>query len=307
MARLGESLGFSEMWLPEDYFFVGAIAGAGIALSVTERIPFGIGIASCVVRSPALLAQEIATLDRAFPQRIIPGIGLGWPGWLQQMGLHPESQLDAVRECLDLVRRLLAGEEVTFEGRVFHLNAVKLTHPPRDRVPLYAGVMGPRMLRVAGEVADGTLLGVTSSVKYVKWARDRIAEGAAKAERTDHHKTPCLVIFAVDNDGQRAKASIKSTLAFYLSILGRNAYTEAYGNSDELEDMIARGGMETIEREMPDQWVEDLVIAGDPEECAAKITRFRAAGAETVVLYPPAETAEDALRLAASEVMPCLH
>src|SRR5262249_24077615 len=140
MARLGESLGFSEMWLPEDYFFVGAIAGAGMALSATARIPFGIGIASSVVRSPAVLAQEIATIARAFPGRIMPGIGLGWPGWLRQMGLHPQSQVDAVRECLDVVRRLLGGAEVSFSGKVFHLENVRLVHPPAEPVPLYAGV-----------------------------------------------------------------------------------------------------------------------------------------------------------------------
>jgi 5,10-methylenetetrahydromethanopterin reductase len=304
IAAMCEGLGYCEMWMPEDYFFVGAIAAAGIALSATERIPFGIGIASAVVRSPALLAQEVATLSRAFPGRIRPGIGLGFPAWLDQMGIRPKAQLATIRECIPIVRALLAGEEVSAEGKTFTLDKVQLVHPPAEPVEVYAGVMGPKMLEVAGETADGTLLGLTASVEYVKFAQDRIAAGAARVGRTDEHKTPIMSLFGIDEDSKKAKEAIKPNLAFYLFVLGRNAYSETYGIADELEDMIARGGAETIEREMPDQWLEDLAIAGDADECEAKIKRFLDAGCETVVLSPPADVSQENLRIAGEQVLP---
>jgi 5,10-methylenetetrahydromethanopterin reductase len=304
LAALGEELGYAEMWLPEDYFFVGGIAGAAIALSATKRIPFGIGIASAVVRSPAVYAQEVATLSRAFPGRIWPGIGLGWPAWLDQMGIRPKAQLATVRECVNTLRSLLNGEEVSLDGKTFQLDRVVLVHPPTEPVPIYAGVMGPKMLGVAGETADGTLFGMSASAKYVTFARERIAEGAAKAGRDGHHRTPCLALFGIDKDSATAKAAIKPGLAFYLSILGRNGYTDVYGISDQIEDMMARGGVDTIEREMPDEWLEDLVIAGDPDECEAKIRAFLAAGADSVVLAPPAEVCKESLQMAGELVLP---
>src|SRR4051794_6549204 len=119
VARLGEELGFSELWLAEDYFLTGAISGAASVLAATERIPVGLGIVSAVVRHPALLAMECSTLARIHPGRFRPGIGLGLPFLIGQMGLRPRSQIAAVRECTTSLRRLLAGEELTESGAVF--------------------------------------------------------------------------------------------------------------------------------------------------------------------------------------------
>src|SRR5437868_13868891 len=86
-ARRAEWLGFGELWFSEDCFFAGAFAGIAAALGTTQRLPVGLGIASAVTRHPALLAMECATLARLHPGRFFPGVGLGVPFWLQQMGL----------------------------------------------------------------------------------------------------------------------------------------------------------------------------------------------------------------------------
>src|SRR5215210_2513018 len=106
MAVEAERAGFGEVWLSEDYFFSGGVSAAAVALAATERIPVGLGVVSAMSRHPALLAMEIATLDRAFPGRLMPAVGLGVPGWLEQMGLKPRSALGAVRECVTAVRTL---------------------------------------------------------------------------------------------------------------------------------------------------------------------------------------------------------
>src|SRR5436190_24060822 len=77
MSAVGEGLGFSERWISEDCFYTGGVSGAAIALSATSRIQVGLGLVSAVVRHPAVLAMECATLARAFPGRFRPGIGLG--------------------------------------------------------------------------------------------------------------------------------------------------------------------------------------------------------------------------------------
>ncbi len=303
-ARLGEDLGFGELWFAEDYFFTGGISGATAALSATERIPVGLGIVSAVVRHPALLAMEISTIARMYPGRLLPGVGLGVPDWIRQMGLHPRSQLTAMRECITCVRRLLDGEEVTFEGQTFQFDRIKLTYPS-ERVPLYMGVIGPKMLDLASEIADGIVVSVLASPQYVAWARDLLAAGAARSGREARHRVACFVLFSVDADGRRAKESLREIAAFYLATMGPNALTDVHGRSEALAAMIQRGGPEAVGRELPEEWLDEFVIAGDPEECAEKIGRYLAAGADSVVLFPtPTERAEEIVRLTSTEVLP---
>jgi alkanesulfonate monooxygenase SsuD/methylene tetrahydromethanopterin reductase-like flavin-dependent oxidoreductase (luciferase family) len=305
MAVLGEERGYGELWFAEDYFFTGGISGATAALAATQRIPVGLGIVSAVVRHPALLAMELATISRMYPGRLLPGIGLGVPGWIRQMGLHPKSQLTAMRECVSSARKLLDGEEVTFAGESFSFDGVKLTHPPAERVPLYMGVIGPKMLQLSGEIADGTVTSVLASPGYIEWTREQLAIGAGRSGRSDHHRIACFVLFAVDRDGRQAKESLRQIVAFYLAAMGANALTDVYGTSEQLREMVGRGGVETVASEMPDDWLDDLVVAGDPDECAAKIRRYLEAGADSVVIFPtPVERAEEIVELAAREVLP---
>lgn len=307
-AQLAERLGFGELWVPEDYFFNAGIATAAICLGATRRIPVGIGIASAVVRHPAVLAMELATLAGAYPGRLMPGIGLGTPICLRQMGLEPRSSLTAVRECLTVVRRLLAGEEVSLQGQSCQLDRVRLVHPLPGPIRLYTGAMGPKMLQLCGEIADGNVMGVTATPDIVRWSRGQIEAGARRAGRAIDHDCPVFVLYAVAPDRNVARAGIRGMLAFLFSVFPRNAYTEHYGCADELERILARGGAEAVAREMPEAWLDDFAVAGEPDECAERIDRYLQAGATSVVVAPmPAEQYAATLELTAREVFPRLR
>lgn len=305
-AATADAGGFDEIWLAEDYFFSGGISAASLVLAATERVRVGLGIVSAVVRHPAVLAMEIATLSRVHPGRLIAGLGLGVPGWIRQMGLHPPSALAAMREAMDGVRRLLSGDEVTEAGSVFTFDKVKLTYPEETTTPLHMGVSGPKMLKLSGEIADGTIMSVASSHEYVRFARQRIDEGRAAAGRTDDHRLTVFALYSVDADRELARQAVRAPLAFYKSN-GPNTLTDVHGSSDLLADMIARGGYETILAEMPDSWVDDLTISGTPQECAAKIRAYHDVGADTVALFPmPTDRVDELMRITADEVLPLL-
>jgi alkanesulfonate monooxygenase SsuD/methylene tetrahydromethanopterin reductase-like flavin-dependent oxidoreductase (luciferase family) len=305
VAATAEELGFGQFWLAEDYFFTGGISGATGALAATQRAPVGLGIVSAMVRHPALLAMELSTMARMYPGRVLPGIGLGLPHWVRQMGLHPKSSLGALRECLTSVRELLDGGSVTARGDSFAFDQVQLTYPvTEERLPLYMGVIGPKMLQLSGEIADGTVLSVLASARYVEWARERIAEGAQRGGRDGHHKIATFALFAVDEDGDKAKREIRDLFAFYLAAMAQSPIVSSYGISDEVVE-LAEGGPEALARSMPDQWVEDLAIAGDPAECAEKIDRLIAAGSDSVELFVvPPDRAGELTELAAEQVLP---
>jgi alkanesulfonate monooxygenase SsuD/methylene tetrahydromethanopterin reductase-like flavin-dependent oxidoreductase (luciferase family) len=300
-AAAGERLGFGQLWMAEDCFTCGGISGAAAVLAATSQIPVGLGIVNAMIRHPALLAMEVATLARIYPERLVPAIGLGLPDWLRQLGVYPPSPVGALGECVRSVRALLAGEELTASGH-FHFDRVQLSYP--IPVPLHMGVMGPKMLAVSGEIADGTVLSVLASPAYVTWARERIAEGARRAGRTGHHGVSTFALFAVDEDGERARELMRPVLAFFLDTVKHSTLVRALGIADELLELAA-DGPEALAAAMPDEWLEDLAIAGDPAECARKIELLLAAGSDTVELFPaPPERASELIALAAEKVLP---
>ena len=309
MARLGEELGFGELWVAEDFYYTAAISTATAALGATARIPVGTGVVSAVTRHPALLAMEIATLAGMYPGRFIPGIGLGLPSWLKEMGLHPPKQLGPVKECVEVVRRLLHGETVSFNGETFSCSDITLHYP--IEVPIYIGAFGPKMLTLSGEIADGTIIGLITSPDYVRWARECITQGAQARGRSGHHKVVVFVFFSIDEDAERARDKVRGLMALYLQIIHEgelHATTDIAGITGDLHTILESGGVEALEREMPPAWLEDLSITGTPAECAARVEDYFAAGADSVILMPmPHETAEDTIRLAAREMLPLLQ
>ncbi|MFQ5966486.1 MAG: LLM class flavin-dependent oxidoreductase [Acidimicrobiia bacterium] len=306
-ARTAEESGFDEAWLAEDFFFTGGVSGASIVLGSTSDLAVGMGVVSAVARHPALLAMEISTLSRAFPGRLVAGIGLGVPAWVRQMGLHPPSPLSALRECVSSVRALLRGEEITVEGRTFTFDAVKLTHPELQPTPMHMGVIGPKMLQLSGEIADGSVLSVGAGEAYLRWAIDQINQGRAVGDRTDDHRVTAFALYSVDRDGAAARNAVRGPLAFYKASGGPNALTDAAGISEELEKLREEGGVDAVAAGMPDSWIDRTTIAGTPAECAERIETFYDAGADSVALFPmPATEASRMVALTAEEVLPRL-
>lgn len=309
VAARAEAQGFAELWLSEDFFLTGGVAGAATALGATRSIDVGLGVVSAVTRHPALLAMEVATLARAFPGRVRPAVGLGVPAWLDQMGARPPSPLRAVRDATTSLRALLAGEQLDDATGTFTFDGVRLTYPVTDEVlPVSLGVAGPKMLELSGEIADGTLLSVLAGEDYVRWARERIAAGAARAGRdVRDHRVTVFALYSVDEDAAAARAAVRRTAAFYLAAGGVNAITEQAGVSEELTGLIARGGADAVEHGLDRRWFDALTIAGDPDDCVAGIRRLRDAGADAVSLFPvPSTTVDEQTDLTASHVLPRL-
>ncbi|MEU1056733.1 LLM class flavin-dependent oxidoreductase, partial [Streptomyces sp. NPDC005876] len=157
-ARRAEALGADDLWVVEDLRWNGGVSAAAVALGATERLRVGIGIAPAPLRSPALLAMELATLARVFPSRLVAGIGHGVREWMEQVGVAPRSPLALLEETITAVRALLHGERVTVDGREVRMDGIELVHPPAEPPPLVAGVVRPRSLELSGRVADGTLI-----------------------------------------------------------------------------------------------------------------------------------------------------
>jgi len=288
-ARLGpivaevERLGYAEAWLAEDYFELGGIASVTAALAATDGMPVGLGVLSARVRHPAVTAMELATVSALHPGRFMAGLGHGVPDWTAQMGLRPKSLIRSLREATVGVRRLLDGEELTETGEYYTFDRVRLLHPPAEHVPIYFGVHGPRSLMLSGELADGTLLGWFSSPDYVRWARERIEEGRAKAGRTDAHAVVVLVVCSIDDDDpEAARAELRAWASELVAAQAGSPHAMATEDGRRLDaavDAVA-GGV------LPDEVIGDFMAAGSTADCAHFVQRLLDAGADRVVLVP---------------------
>lgn len=299
ISRDAERMGFHELWLPEDYFFLGGVSGAAIALSATEKIPVGIGVMASTVRHPAVTAMEIATLSRAYPNRVMPGIGHGVPGWMGQMGLTPRSPMTALRESLTSIRALLAGETVSVEGKAFTFRDVTLTHAASTPVPLYTGVLGDKGIALTGELADGLLVSALSPVEYVAAARAKLDSAAGEAGRDKSPVVTVLVLANItDNESEvpAVRQQMRQLLAFYIAATGPCPLFGAIGANDQISNMLSRGGAEVVAEEMPDAWIDAFALVGTADRCRKRITQYFDAGADSVILSPvPADSADRTL------------
>jgi 5,10-methylenetetrahydromethanopterin reductase len=164
-----------------------------------------------------------------------------------------------------------------------------------------------RGLRMSGAVADGTILSTLASPAYVKWARAHITDGAEQAQRTEPHRLVTYALFSVAADSKVARDAVRESIAFYLAAMPDTALTRVYGIQDQLNELLAAGGAEAVARDMPDAWVDDLAVAGNPEECAEKLRRLLDAGSDAIGLWLfPADQASEIARLTAQEVLPRL-
>jgi alkanesulfonate monooxygenase SsuD/methylene tetrahydromethanopterin reductase-like flavin-dependent oxidoreductase (luciferase family) len=187
VVETADAVGLGELWLWEDCFLAGGIATSAMALSWSSRVKVGLGLVPVPLRNPALAAMELATLCRAFPGRFRFGLGHGVQDWMEQIGARPASPLTLLHDYLVAVRGLLAGETVTTGGRYVHLTEVALDWPPPHTPPILVGASGPKTLALAGAVGDGTILTAGTSTSHLRWAREHINRGRAKAGRTDPH------------------------------------------------------------------------------------------------------------------------
>lgn len=311
LAQMVERSGYDHLWCGEDYFYTGGISNLSTMLAVTERIPIGVSIVSAVARHPAVLAMEAATLAGIHPGRVSVGIAFGYPSWVKQMGLYPESPLRAVRDCVETVRALLAGEEVTRDGEVYSFDHIRLSHPPKERVPIGMGPWGPKMVELTGEIADECYVpGGMGGLEYLGWATELLDKGAEKRSAGLGKLAKHVIMrFAVDQDGKAVRDRVRAPFAEDLVRRSRapSAFESVYKIKDAINDLMSRGGVENVIKNMPGEWLEDLGVFGDPEECAEKIDRLRQGGADSVILYPfPREEAKQAVKLGGEAVLPQL-
>jgi 5,10-methylenetetrahydromethanopterin reductase len=285
------------VWQAESRLVRDAIVPMAAFAAVTERIKVGSGVINNWTRNIGLLAATFLTLDDLAPDRIICGIGAWWDPLAANVGIQRRKPLLAMRETIEVMRRLLSMENVSFDGEFHKVNGIELdvVHGRREprNVPIMLGATGPKMMELTGEIADGAVLNYCVPPEYNDEALARLKAGAERAGRSlDDIDRPQLMICSVHTDKARALDGARWMLTQYLAQQPHIA--KASGVSDEVVKQIQTilgwpATKEQIKEAMPlvpDELVQRITASGTPEAVKAKVREYVDRGCTCPILYP---------------------
>ena len=297
-------LGYASIWTPEgtgyDSFLICAHRWAASRAVVPEGLGTGISVSPVALRTPTSLAMSAGTMTAVTEGRFVLGIGSGAihrPSGRRTFGMGSGSTLDVMREYLVTVRGLLAGDTVTHTGPAASLHGVSLAIDPPPRTPVYLGALGPKMLELGGELADGLALNWCTP-DQVAWSRERIAAGASAAGRDPNAvKTAEYIRVCVDEDVDAARRALAGAALGYAlgpkgsterdRRMGYRAHFERMGFAETLamlDSMRERGASsDQVADAMPAEELRRVGYFGRPDGAAAEFRRL-ARGLDTAIV-----------------------
>ena len=291
--RLAETLGYASAWMAEghagDQF---AILGACAA--VTTRIGLGTSISSVFVRSAPTIAMAAATLDHLSGGRFVLGLGTSHREQVEpEHGLPFVAPTARLRDTVAIVRALLRDGAVSHAGEVVRVERFDLWFDPlRPAIPIYVAALFPRMLEIAGELAEGVLL-TWPTVEAAGRAAAHVARGARRAGRTpESADLASLLPCAVARTRQAARDVMRPAIALYAGFFPRyNRLVAEQGFPDPARAIKAawdRGDRAAATRAVPDALVEAVSLVGTPDDVREGIERYRRAGLRLPIISPRA-------------------
>jgi alkanesulfonate monooxygenase SsuD/methylene tetrahydromethanopterin reductase-like flavin-dependent oxidoreductase (luciferase family) len=292
--RIADDLGVDSLWVAEASGRDAVSFLTQLALA-TRRLRLGTGIINPFSRTPAMLAMTFATLDELSGGRMVIGLGSSGANVVEHWhGLRFTQPLRRIRETVEVINRIVAGQPLTFDGEIFTLRrGLRLQFEPlRPHIPIYIAATTPPSIRQTGEVADG--------VMPIHWPRERLRElrsameeGAVAAGRDPSALVvaPSMSMVLVENgeDRRRAREPIAHYVgrmgAFYPQMLVR------YGYEADVRAIHAaweRRDGEAATLAVSDRLLDATAVVGSVDECAEKLRLMRSLGADLPIVPIPA-------------------
>ena len=297
IARLADEAGFDSLWNGEFFNRNGLVTLAAVA-TCTQRAKIATGIAYAYMRNPVLNATGAMDIDELSNGRLIFGLGSGTRSmnemWYGEK-FEPRSARK-MKEYVALIRKIWAshkGGGMKFEGDYYTLNIPAYARPyiVRDRIPLYLAAVQKGMLRTTGEVADGLVGHPLYSRKYIaEFIRPNIEVGARRAGRDPKDiDITTLLITAISHDREQAIRDAKNQIAFYASVKSYEGILNMHGWEEQklaIWKNFKTFNLPKMAAAVTDDMVEQIAIAGTPEECREQIEKWKDI-VDLPILYTP--------------------
>lgn len=306
-----ERLGVDCVWSAEAWGH-DAVTPLAFLAARTSRIRLGTGIAQAGTRTPALIAMTAMSLAAMSGGRFRLGLGVSGPqvieGW---HGIRFERPVQRLRETVEIVRRAVRGERLTYKGTVYELplpggegKALRSAARPQPDIPIYLATLSPKSLVMTGEIADGWL-GTSFMPEHARVFFDHLAAGADRAGRSlDQLDLQAGGVVAFSDDVERLIPPRKPGLAFTLGAMGsrqHNFYNDAFrraGYEDaarEVQRLWLEGRREEAAARVPDELVLKTNLLGTEAMVRGRLEAYRQAGITTLRVEPAGETLDSRL------------
>ena len=234
-------------------------------------------------------AMALATMEEFAPGRVAATAGTANPTALREIGIEANRMLRTMREYMTLLRKLLAGETVEFQGEVFTMNGASMGLTPRTEIPIYMTAVRPRMLRLAGETADGVLLSAGCTPAYIRRCVEEVEAGAARAGKRAKGDVAGFIAASVSDDPREAMDATKTFLAYIFRNKHHAENLRLGGGTvdqDRLADAIGRRAWDEAKELISDEVVHAHSVTGTPEECRRRLDEFVDGGLDLPLLMP---------------------
>jgi alkanesulfonate monooxygenase SsuD/methylene tetrahydromethanopterin reductase-like flavin-dependent oxidoreductase (luciferase family) len=304
--QLAETLGYESAWVAEghggDQF---AILGACAA--ATRRIRLGTSISSVFVRSAPTIGMAAATVDQLSNGRFVLGLGSS-----HRVQVEPEHGIPFVRptarltDTIAIVRALVRDGVVSHRGETVTIERFDLWFSRlRPAIPIYVAALFPRLLELAGELADGVLL-TWPTPRAIARAVEHVAIGARRARRDGAavdiaSLIPCAVADSVAAAREAMRPAVGLYAGFfprYNRLLAEAGFADAVG---AIKDAFDRGGRDAAAKVVPDALIDAVALAGTADTCRERLAAYRGAGLALPIVSPRA-LGPDAKRMAMTAI-----
>ena len=290
LSSQAEKNGFEAVWVPEGGGRDSLTSLATIAMK-TDAVKLGTGILPIFARTPTNTALSAAGMAAVSDGRFLLGLGVGHAPTVESRDGIPFNQpMTRMRETIQIIKALLSGEEVNFTGKQFKITGASMgAATPKTKVPIYIAALGPQMLEMVGELADGVLMNWTA-VDYLGEAIGHIKRGAEKAGRDPNEiDIAGYVRVAVGDNLTESRVSLRRQVARYASNpFYRNFFAQT-GFDKEMSAAaaaLADGNLDKAADSITEEMQDQVAIVGTVEECRAALEKRRAAGLQLPVIAP---------------------
>lgn len=285
-----EELGFKLAFVADQTYFQDPFLIMSYWAAHTKTIKLLLGVTNPYTRHPVQVARSMGTLNDLTDGRVILGIGAGnRRELLLPMGQEQTAAAERTREMIVIVRDLLQGKKVEYRSEYVVADGVKLDWTPKNPdVPIYVAARGGLMLEVAGEVADGAIVGALVSDAGLDYAVGAVKRGADRAGRSmDELTTMSWVSTVIDDNFSKVEERMKNSTAH---IIGGAPLPllKAIGLEDEyvstLKATYAQGGQEAAKQHVTRREIDMLSVVGSGDDVCTAIERMARHGIKVAAL-----------------------
>jgi len=286
------------IWIPETW----GMENFSMLSMVSQKVnspKIGSSIINIYSRSPSLMAMGAATVDTISNGRLVLGLGTSSMPIVEDFhGMKFEKPVSRMKEYVEIIRLVLSGKQVNYDGNFFKLkNFSLLIKPPRNSIPIYLAAVNQKMVELTWDIADGVIF-------YLR----PISELKNTIEKMQNKKkidVSCQLITCVSKDSQKAIDHAKKTLSFYISVgeiyrnfLAKNGFQN---ETEEIFQEFEKSGLEHVDEFVSDSMIESLTICGNPQECLTKLKKFKDTGLDLPILqFNPIDDVKESFSLLTS-------